>query len=128
MRKMARTRLKDFSERLRSRLMLGALASGSTMSRRFADTPSCAPSCHRRLPGSTRCRKWEFSDKPGFTMPFNVAGYTAISVCAGFGADGLPAAIRLVGKPFQEPNLLRVADVFDNATPFRGQQPALVAA
>ena len=35
-------------------------------------------------------------------MPFNVAGYPAMSVCAGFGAGGLPVAIQLVGKPFQE--------------------------
>jgi hypothetical protein len=48
-------------------------------------------------------------DKPNFTMPFNVAGYPAISICAGFGADGLPVAIQLVGKPFQKPTLFRVA-------------------
>jgi Asp-tRNA(Asn)/Glu-tRNA(Gln) amidotransferase A subunit family amidase len=30
--------------------------------------------------------KWDLFDKPGFMMPFNVAGYPAISVCAGFGA------------------------------------------
>jgi hypothetical protein len=31
-------------------------------------------------------------DRPNFTMPFNVAGYPAISICAGFGAGGLPVA------------------------------------
>jgi aspartyl-tRNA(Asn)/glutamyl-tRNA(Gln) amidotransferase subunit A len=71
-------------------------------------------------------------------MPFNVAGYPAISVCAGFGptdqvrgleAHGdLPVAIQLVGKPFQEPTVFRVADAFEKATPFRNRRPALVAA
>ena len=59
-------------------------------------------------------------------MPFNVAGYPAISVCAGFGAGGLLVPIQLAGKPFQEPTLFRVA--FEKATPFRGQRPALSSA
>jgi aspartyl-tRNA(Asn)/glutamyl-tRNA(Gln) amidotransferase subunit A len=72
--------------------------------------------------------KWDLFDKPGFTMPFNVAGYPAISVCAGFGTGGLPVAIQLVGKPFQEPTLFRIADAFEKATTFRNQRPALVSA
>jgi len=72
--------------------------------------------------------KWDLFTAPSFTMPFNVAGYPAISVCAGFGAGGLPVAIQLVGKPFQEPTLFRVADAFEKATPFRDRRPALVAA
>jgi aspartyl-tRNA(Asn)/glutamyl-tRNA(Gln) amidotransferase subunit A len=61
-------------------------------------------------------------------MPFNVAGYPAISVCAGFGEGGLPVAIQLVGKPFQESMLFRAADAFEKATPHRGRRPALVTA
>ena len=72
--------------------------------------------------------KWDLFDRPDFTMPFNVAGYPAISVCAGFGDGGLPVAIQLVGKPFREPTLFRVADAFEKASPFRGKRPALVAA
>ena len=72
--------------------------------------------------------KWDLFDKPGFMIPFNVAGYPAISVCAGFGGGGLPIAIQLVGKPFQEPTLFRIADAFEKATPFRAQRPALISA
>ena len=72
--------------------------------------------------------KWDLFDRPNFTMPFNVAGYPAISVCAGFGGVGLPVAIQLVGKPFQEPTLFRIADAFEKATPFRSQRAALVSA
>jgi len=58
-------------------------------------------------------------------MPFNVAGYPAISICSGFGEGGLPVAIQLVGKPFQEATVLRTADAFEKATPFRDRRPAL---
>ena len=56
-------------------------------------------------------------------MPFNVAGYPAISLCSGFGAGGLPLAIQLVGKPFQEVTVLRIADALEKATPFRDRRP-----
>jgi hypothetical protein len=72
--------------------------------------------------------KWDLFDRPNFTMPFNVAGYPAIAVCAGFGDGGLPVAIQLVGKPFREPTLFRIADAFEKTTPFRGQRRALIAA
>jgi aspartyl-tRNA(Asn)/glutamyl-tRNA(Gln) amidotransferase subunit A len=72
--------------------------------------------------------KWDVLELPNFTMPFNVAGYPAISVCSGFGAGGLPVAIQLVGKPFAEPTLLRIADAFEKATEFRNKRPAVTAA
>jgi aspartyl-tRNA(Asn)/glutamyl-tRNA(Gln) amidotransferase subunit A len=72
--------------------------------------------------------EWDIGQKPSFTMPFNVAGYPAISICSGFGELGLPVAMQLVGKPFQEATVLRVADAFEKATPFRDRRPALTAA
>jgi Asp-tRNA(Asn)/Glu-tRNA(Gln) amidotransferase A subunit family amidase len=32
----------------------------------------------------------------------------------------------LVGKPFQEPTLFRIADAFEKAASFRDRRPALV--
>ena len=59
-------------------------------------------------------------------MPFNVTGYPAMSVCSGFAANGLPVALQLVGKPFQEAIVLhRIADAFEKATPFRDRRPPL---
>ena len=78
--------------------------------------------------GEDRRGAGDLFDRPNFTMPFNVAGYPAISVCAGFGDGGLPVAIQLVGKPFREPTLFRIADPFEKTIPCRGQRPALIAA
>ena len=52
--------------------------------------------------------EWDVVRQPSFTMPFNVAGYPAMSICSGFGDGGLPVAIQIVGKPFQEATVLRV--------------------
>jgi len=139
----ARTRLGDFSERLGGRLMLGAFVSGvdyvqavrrrrelraelqAAMQRLDVVLTATQPTEAAKIDAVP---KWDLFTAPSFTMPFNVAGYPAISVCAGFGAGGLPVAIQLVGKPFQEPTLFRVADAFEKATPFRDRRPALVAA
>jgi len=139
----SRTRLGDFSERMRSRLMLGAFVSGvdyvQAVRRRRelrAELQAAMAGLDVMLTATQPWEaakidavpKWDLFDKPGFMMPFNVAGYPAISVCSGFGAGGLPVAIQLVAKPFQEPTLFRIADAYEKATPFRGQRPALVAA
>ena len=137
----SRTRLGDFSERLRSRLILGALVSGVDYVQAVRRRRELRAELQAAMRGLVLTQtqpaeaakidevpKWDLFDRPNFTMPFNVAGYPAISVCAGFGDGGLPVAIQLVGKPFQEPTLFRVADAFEKATPFRGQRPALSSA
>ena len=137
----ARTRLGDFGERMRSRLMLGAFVSGvdyrpggaaaARVARRVAGGDGGARCrADRGPPGRgaedrRACRNGTCSQQPSFTMPFNVAGYPAISVCSGFGAGGLPVAIQLVGKPFQEATVLRIADAFEKATPFRDRRPGI---
>jgi aspartyl-tRNA(Asn)/glutamyl-tRNA(Gln) amidotransferase subunit A len=138
----ARTRLGDFSEQVRSRLMLGAFVTGvdyvqavrrrrelraelqSAMKRLDVVLTATQPAEAARIDAVP---KWDLFAAPNFTMPFNVSGYPAISVCAGFGAGDLPVAIQLVAKPFQEPTLFRVADAFEKATPFRDRRPAIVA-
>jgi len=69
--------------------------------------------------------RWDVFQQPSFMMPFNVAGYPAMSICSGFGAGGLPVAIQLVGKPFQEATVLRIADAFEKVTPFRDRRPSV---
>ena len=70
--------------------------------------------------------RWDVFDRPSFTIPFNVAGYPAMSICAGFGPQGLPLSLQIVGKPFQEATVFQVADAFEKATSFRTKRPAMV--
>ena len=53
-----------------------------------------------------------------FTALFNVTGQPAISVPAGIGADGLPTALQLVGRPLAEDRLLQVAAQLEAAHPW----------
>ena len=138
----ARTRLGDFGERVQRRLLLGAFVSGVDYVQAVRRRRELRAELQRAMAGldvvltaaqpAEAARidalpKWDVLELPNFTMPFNVAGYPAISVCAGFGAGGLPVAIQLVGKPFQEPIVLHIADAFEKATPFRGKRPAIAA-
>jgi aspartyl-tRNA(Asn)/glutamyl-tRNA(Gln) amidotransferase subunit A len=136
----ARTRLGDFGERVQRRLQLGALVSGvdyvqAVRRRRELRAELKAAmagldvvltaAAQGEAPKIDAIPKWDTFAAPSFTMPFNVAGYPAMSICAGFGEGGLPVAIQLVGKPFDEPTLFRVADAFEKATPFRNSRPNL---
>jgi aspartyl-tRNA(Asn)/glutamyl-tRNA(Gln) amidotransferase subunit A len=49
------------------------------------------------------------------TLPINIAGLPAISIPAGFG-DGLPIGMQLIGKPFGEEAILKVAYAYEQAT------------
>ena len=70
--------------------------------------------------------KWATLEKPSFTMPFNVTGAPAISLCTGYGAGGLPLAMQLIAKPFAEPLLFQVAHAYETATDWRARRPPLV--
>jgi aspartyl-tRNA(Asn)/glutamyl-tRNA(Gln) amidotransferase subunit A len=136
----AKTRLGDFGERVQRRLMLGALVSGvdyvqavrrrrelraelqAGMAGLDVVLTAAAPG---EAPKIDNVPIWDLFERPSFTIPFNVAGYPAISICSGYGEGGLPVAIQLVAKPFQEPTLFRVADAFEKATPHRNTRPAL---
>ena len=69
--------------------------------------------------------KWAMLEKPNFTIPFNVTGYPAISVCTGYGVGGLPVAMQIAAKPFQEDTLFRVAHAYESATEWRQRRPAM---
>jgi aspartyl-tRNA(Asn)/glutamyl-tRNA(Gln) amidotransferase subunit A len=71
--------------------------------------------------------KWANMEKPSFTMPFNVTGFPAISICTGFGEGGLPVSLQLAGKPFSEPTLFRAAHAYETATPWRQKRPAMAS-
>ncbi len=49
------------------------------------------------------------------TLPINIAGLPAISIPAGFG-DGLPIGMQIIGKPFSEETILKIAYAYEQAT------------
>lgn len=69
--------------------------------------------------------RWGMLEKPSFTIPFNVTGMPAISVCTGFGPGGLPLGMQIVGRPFAEGMLFRAAHAYEAATAWRGRRPAV---
>ena len=69
----------------------------------------------------------DFWRKPNIVTPFNVTGGPALSLCNGFSESGLPLAMQVVGRPFAEPTVLRVADAYEKATKWRGRRPAIEA-
>lgn len=56
-----------------------------------------------------------------FTVTVNLAGLPGISIPAGLDADGLPLGLQLIGKAFGEEELLRTAQVLEEAAGFDAQ-------
>ncbi|WP_169544832.1 Asp-tRNA(Asn)/Glu-tRNA(Gln) amidotransferase subunit GatA [Sneathiella aquimaris] len=53
-----------------------------------------------------------------FTVPASLAGLPGISVPAGLSSDGLPLGLQLLGRPFEEETVLKVAGVMEDAAGF----------
>jgi aspartyl-tRNA(Asn)/glutamyl-tRNA(Gln) amidotransferase subunit A len=58
------------------------------------------------------------------TLPINIAGLPAISIPAGF-ADGLPIGLQIIGPPFSEETLLKIAYAYEQATEWHKRKPAI---
>lgn len=56
------------------------------------------------------------------TRPFSLAGLPAISIPAGFSSAGLPIGLQIVGRPFDERTVLRVAAAYEEATPWHSRR------
>jgi amidase len=60
-----------------------------------------------------------------YTALWNVTGNPAASVPAGFGSDGLPCAVQLVGRPHDETTLLTLSAQIEAARPWADARPPL---
>jgi aspartyl-tRNA(Asn)/glutamyl-tRNA(Gln) amidotransferase subunit A len=58
-----------------------------------------------------------------YTRPFNVSGHPAASVPCGFTAEGLPIGMQVIGRPFDEATVLRVADAYQRVTDWHARRP-----
>jgi aspartyl-tRNA(Asn)/glutamyl-tRNA(Gln) amidotransferase subunit A len=70
-------------------------------------------------------RTIEFWRRPSLTTPFNVTGGPALAQCIGFSSTGLPLSMQIVGRPFDDAKVLRVAHAYEKATPWRTRRPQL---
>ena len=135
-----RTRFQDYGELLRDRMALGALVSGAdyvqAVRRRrelCAETAAAmegfdlilTASAAGEAPLIDRVPKWANFERPGFTIPFNVTGQPALSVCSGYGEGGLPLSIQIVGRPFADATVLAAGHAYETAHEWRGTRPAL---
>jgi aspartyl-tRNA(Asn)/glutamyl-tRNA(Gln) amidotransferase subunit A len=60
-----------------------------------------------------------------FTVPINLAGIPGLSMPCGFNSAGLPIGLQLIGKPFDEATILRVAHAFEQHTDHHRRKPPL---
>ena len=131
------TRGEGFGEEVTRRIMIGtyALSAGyydayylkaqqmRTLIKQ--DFDRAFESCHAVLTPtapSTAFKVGEKTDDPVvmylndvFTVTANLAGLPGISVPGGFAADGMPLGLQLVGRPFDEETMLRIAGVLESS-------------
>ena len=60
-----------------------------------------------------------------YTRPYNLTGFPAISVPCGFSEAGLPMALQLAGRPFDELTVLRAAHAYEQATEWHSRRPPI---
>jgi aspartyl-tRNA(Asn)/glutamyl-tRNA(Gln) amidotransferase subunit A len=70
-------------------------------------------------------RTVNFWQKASFTTPWNVSGGPALSQCMGFSRGGLPLALQVAGRPFDDATVLRIAHAYEAATAWRDRRPVL---
>ena len=73
-------------------------------------------------PEAVAARMGEFSR---LTRPFNGLGLPALAVPCGRSADGLPLALQIVGRPFDEATVLRLGHAYQQATAWPPARPTL---
>jgi aspartyl-tRNA(Asn)/glutamyl-tRNA(Gln) amidotransferase subunit A len=59
------------------------------------------------------------------TISANLAGVPGISINCGFTKSGLPIGLQIIGKPFDEETVLKVAHAYEQATGWHTQRPRL---
>lgn len=70
-----------------------------------------------------KIRKGSFSHGPAYTAPFNLTGSPTLALPCGFTAGGMPIALQLVGRPFEEETLIAVGHQYQQATDWHRRRP-----
>ena len=60
-----------------------------------------------------------------YTVSCNLAGIPGLSIPCGFTISGLPIGLQLLGAPFAEEKLLRIARMYETATDWHTKRPSM---
>ena len=60
-----------------------------------------------------------------FTGPFNLAGVPALSLPCGFSSENLPMGLQIVGRPFAEETVMKVAHAYEQNTDWHTRKPPI---
>ena len=71
-------------------------------------------------------RSISFWQKPSLLTAWNVTGQPVLALPNGFGKNGLPLGMQIVGRPFGETTILRVGHAYERATEWHTRHPQLV--
>jgi len=71
-------------------------------------------------------RSVSFWQKSSLLTAWNVTGQPVLALPNGFGKNGLPLGMQIVGRPFGETAILRVGHAYERATEWRTKRPHLV--
>jgi len=66
-----------------------------------------------------------FWKKADLFVPANIAAGPAMALCNGFSPDGMPIGMQIIGRPFDDATVLRVAHAFQCATDWHLRFPAV---
>lgn len=137
-----RTRIGDYSQRGRTRLLPGAFLSAGdyihaqqlrtvlvreyTAAMANLDGAVCLSSLELPCAIDDEAEVDRTYDKQART-PFNLTGTPAISVPMGFSKNGLPMGLQVLGKRFDEAMVYRIAQAYEAATDWHLRRPDLDA-
>jgi len=77
-------------------------------------------------PRLTDYRSVSFWQKPSLLTAWNVTGQPVLQLPNGFGRNGLPVGMQILGRPFGESTILRVGHAYERATRWHTRRPPLV--
>ena len=77
-------------------------------------------------PRLTDYRSVSFWQKPSLLTAWNVTSQPVLQLPNGFGRNGLPLGMQIVGRPFGETTILRIGHAYERATEWHARRPPLV--
>jgi aspartyl-tRNA(Asn)/glutamyl-tRNA(Gln) amidotransferase subunit A len=135
-----RRRFTDYGEMFRDRMALAGLISGADYVQALRGRHELVDEFDRAMAGLDliltasapteappidSVGKFATFERPSLTMPFNVTGSPAMSMCCGYTDGGLPLSLQLIGRRFDDAKVLRLAHAYEQATQWRQRRPAL---